>query len=258
MPLPFLFSFAYCGFFLGINFWIKLKFMKYKIRPALVIIDIQNCFLSSGGSFDKLGYAISKYQKVVPVIQEVYQKAKSLKIPLFFSQALREKSGIDMIDRVHKILPETRRDRIEKLPICVSGTWDSEIIDVLQPKDEDYIVQKRRDSIFQDTEFEMWLKSLKIDTLIFAGIDTAVCVESSLRDGFNKGFDIILLSDATCSLNDGFHKSTIKETKENFGLVIDSKKLFKNLKKLGANQFLLRVGFKNKKTKSRKKPKIYE
>ncbi len=215
--------------------------MKYKIRPAVVIIDVQNCFLSPGGSFDKLGYDISKYKKIVPVIQEVYQKAKSLKIPVFFSQALREKSGIDMIDKVHKILPETRRDRIEKLPICVSGSWDSEIIDVLQPKAEDYVVQKRRDSIFQDTEFEMWLKSFKIDTLIFIGIDTAVCVESSLRDGFNKGFDVILLSDATASLNDDFYQTTIKETKENFGLAIDSKKLFKNLKKISANRFLSEV-----------------
>lgn len=178
--------------------------MIFKIRPALVIIDLQNSFVSSRGSFDKLGYDISKYQRIVPAIQEVYRKAKSLKIPVFFSKAIREKSGIDGLEKVHKILPKKRHERIKKMMICVRNTWDSGIINMLEPRSDDLIVEKRRDSIYQDTEFELWLKSLKIDTLIFTGVDTSVCVESSLRDAFNRGWDVILLSDATASLNNGF------------------------------------------------------
>jgi ureidoacrylate peracid hydrolase len=215
--------------------------LEYKIRPALTIIDIQNGFVAGGGSFDRLGYDISQYQKVLPVIEGVYKKAKSLRIPVFFSQALREKSGIDMLDRSHKILPDKRRERIKKLPLCVRGTWDSEFIDSLKPADDDLVVQKRRDSIFQDTEFELWLRSLKIDTIMFAGIDTSICVESSLRDGFNRGWDVILLSDATASLRDDFHNTTIAETKENFGLVITSQELFDNLKQTGDNEFAVQI-----------------
>ncbi len=217
--------------------------MAYKIRPALTITDIQNGFVATGGSFDKLGFDISRYQKVVPVIQDVYHKAKSLKIPVFFSQALREKSGIDMLDRSHKILPSKRRERIRKLPLCVRGTWDSEFIDALQPQGDDLVVQKRRDSIFQDTEFELWLRSLGIDTIIFTGIDTSICVESSLRDAFNRGWDVILLHDATASLRDDFYTTTVAETRENFGLALNSQDLFNNLKRIGNNQFLLSMEF---------------
>lgn len=213
--------------------------MIYKIQPTLVIIDLQNGFMAYGGAFDKLGFDISRYRKILPVIQESYNKAKSLKIPVFFSQALRERSGIDMLEKQHKILPATRRERIETLPLCIRGTWDSAFVDDLQPGDDDLVVQKRRDSIFQDTEFELWLRSLKVDTIIFTGVDTAICVESSLRDAFNKGWDIILLSDATASLNNGFYRTTVTETKENFGLVMKSSELFDNLEEIGANLFLL-------------------
>jgi ureidoacrylate peracid hydrolase len=213
--------------------------MLYEIRPALVIIDLQNSFLSHGGSFDKLGYNISKYQRIVPVIKKTYQKSKLLKIPVIFSKAIREKSGIDMLDRLHKILPKKRLERIERVPICVRDTWDSAIIDALKLKSHCLIVEKRRDSIFQDTEFELWLKSLKIDTLIFTGVDSSICVESSLRDAFNRGLDVILLADATASLNEKFYETTLTEVKENFGLVMNSDELFNNLKTVDGKQFLL-------------------
>jgi ureidoacrylate peracid hydrolase len=215
--------------------------MIYKIKPALVIIDMQNGFMSSDGAFDKLGFNISNYQKIVPAVKVSYRKAKSLRLPVFLSQAIREKSGIDMLERQHNILPDKRRERIETLPLCIRDTWDSDFIDTLQPEDSDYVVQKRRDSIFQDTEFGLWLRSLKVDTIIFTGIDTSICVESSLRDAFNRGWDVILLSDATASLNDNFYQTTIIETEENFGLVMKSSDLFNNLKKFGANLFLLNV-----------------
>jgi len=215
--------------------------MKYKIKPALTIIDMQNGFAARGGSFDKLGYDINKYRSTVPAIKKIYQRTKELNIPVFFSQALREKSGIDMLDKSHKILPLKRRERIRKLPICVRGTWDSELISDLKSQEDDHIVQKRRDSIFQDTEFELWLRALGIDTIMFSGIDTSICVESSLRDAFNRGWDVILISDATASLSDEAYKTTLTEVMENFGLVMDSDELFNNLKKIGNKLFSLDV-----------------
>jgi ureidoacrylate peracid hydrolase len=57
------------------------------------------------------------------------------------------------------------------VPICVRGTWDAQIINELKPTDEDHIIIKRRDSAFQDTETNVWLKALGINTLIFCGVD---------------------------------------------------------------------------------------
>jgi ureidoacrylate peracid hydrolase len=88
---------------------------------------------------------------------------------------------------VHRILPKTREERL-KIPICVRGTWDAEIIDEIKPKESDHIIIKRRDLAFQDTELTVWLQSVGINTLIFCRVDTSICVKISLRDGFNLGY----------------------------------------------------------------------
>jgi len=123
-----------------------------------------------------------------------------LRIPVFYTQQVREPSGIDLLTRMHRIIPKRRLEFSEKLRSCVIGTWDAEIIDELLPAGNDHIVIKRRDSTFQDTEFELWLKSIGADTVIYTGIDTCICVENSLREGFNKGYDVILVEDAVVPL----------------------------------------------------------
>jgi len=145
---------------------------------------------------------------------------RKFKIPIFYTQAVREASGIDLLTKTHRILPVSREERIKKRPICVRGTWDSKIVEQIKPSIKDHIIIKRRDSAFQDTETEVWLRSIGIDTLIFCGIDTSICVETSLRDGFNRGYDVILISDATASSNVQHYKTTIEHVKEYYGMIL--------------------------------------
>ncbi|HEU5172561.1 MAG TPA: cysteine hydrolase [Nitrososphaeraceae archaeon] len=189
-------------------------------QPALLVIDIQNGFMSKGGSYDLLGMKISNYQKIIPKLKELISICRTYDVPIFYTQAVRESSGIDLLTKTHRILPKSREERIKKRPICVRGTWDAKIVDEVKPTSKDHVVIKRRDSAFQDTETEVWLNSLKVNTLIFCGIDTSICVETSLRDGFNKGYDVILIADATASANIRHYKTTIEHVKEYYGLVM--------------------------------------
>jgi ureidoacrylate peracid hydrolase len=193
----------------------------YTVNPALIVIDVQNGFVSKGGSYDMLGMNILPYNDVIPRVSHLISICRSAKIPIFYTQAIRESSGIDLLTNTHKILPRAREERIRKNPICVSGTWDADIVDDLKPhENEDHIIIKRRDSAFHDTEIEVWLKSIGADTLIFCGIDTSISVESSLRDAFNIGYDVILISDATASNNKKHYESTLENVKEYYGLVM--------------------------------------
>ncbi len=131
--------------------------------------------------------------------------------------------------RTHKILPKAREERIMKKPICVRGTWDAEIVDDIKPLSDDHIVIKRRDSAFHDTEIGVWLRSLGVDTLIFCGIDTSICVETSLRDAFNIGYDVVLISDATASSNNKHFESTLENVRGYYGIVMDLEELSKYL-----------------------------
>lgn len=194
-------------------------------QPALLVIDVQNGFMSKGGSYDLLGMKISNYQKIIPKLKELISICRTYNVPIFYTQAVRESSGIDLLTKTHRILPKSREERIKKRPICVRGTWDAKIVDEVKPTSKDHVVIKRRDSAFQDTETEVWLNSLKVNTLIFCGIDTSICVETSLRDGFNKGYDVILIADATASANIRHYKTTIEHVKEYYGLVMKVKEI---------------------------------
>jgi ureidoacrylate peracid hydrolase len=193
----------------------------HRINPALVVIDVQNGFVSKGGSYDQLGMSISHYQQAVPKISQLIATCRDAGIPIFYTQAVREQSGIDLLTKVHKILPKSREERIRKKPICVRGTWDADIVDEIKPAPEDHVVVKRRDSAFHDTEIGVWMKSLGVDTLVFCGIDTSICVEASLRDAFNNGYDVILISDATASGIPKHFESTLEIVRDYYGLVMD-------------------------------------
>jgi ureidoacrylate peracid hydrolase len=206
---------------------IKLK--DFTINPALLVIDVQNGFVSNGGSYDLLGMETYNYSEVIPKIRDLINLCKNVRIPIFYTQAVRESSGIDLLTRSHKILPKSREERIKKKPICVRETWDAEIVDEIKPSEGDHVVIKRRDSAFHDTEIGVWLRSLKIDTLIFCGIDTSICVETSLRDAFNIGYDVVLISDATASNNKKHYESTLENVKGYYGIVMDIQELSQSL-----------------------------
>lgn len=182
---------------------------------------MQNGFVSKGGSYDLMGINVSRYAEVVPTLKRLIDYCRRVKIPIFYSQAVREESGIDLLTRSHRILPKSREERIKRRPICIRGSWDAEIVDELKPSADDHVVIKRRDSVFQDTEFEVWLQSLGIDSIIFSGIDTSICVESSLRDAFNHGYDIVMISDATASNNLDHYNSTLDNIRNYYGLVMN-------------------------------------
>ena len=206
-----------------------MKLKDYEISPALMVIDVQNGFVSKGGSYDILGMDVSHYREVIPRIHDLIIMCRDARIPVFYTQAVREASGIDLLTKTHKILPKSREERIKKRPICIRGTWDADIVDDIKPQENDHVVIKRRDSAFHDTETGVWLRSIGADTLIFCGVDTSICVETSLREAFNIGYDVILVSDATASSNRKHYESTLENVRDYYGMVMESRELLEYL-----------------------------
>jgi ureidoacrylate peracid hydrolase len=200
--------------------------------PALMVIDMQNGYCTPGGSYEKyggnIGADLNTYRQIIPNIARLISTSRELGIPIFYTQQVREQSGIDLFTRLHRIVPE-RRAEFLRIPACVRGTWDAAIIDELKPTENDHIVVKRRDSSFQDTELDLWLRSIYADTLIFTGVDTAICVENTLTDAFNIGYDVILVEDATASSWERIGQATIRKVAGSYGLVIKTDQLIELL-----------------------------
>src|SRR5919202_7149926 len=87
-----------------------IKLQGHNVNPALMVIDVQNGFVSKGGSYDQLGMDVSRYQHVISHISELIRICRSVNIPIFYTQAVREKSGIDLLTNTHKILPKSREE----------------------------------------------------------------------------------------------------------------------------------------------------
>ena len=205
-----------------------------EFHPALLIIDMQNGFCTPGGSYEKYGEVIGavprEYQQIIPHITRLADTCRGMEIPVFYTQQVREESGIDLFTRLHRIVPK-RRAEFLRIPACIRGSWDADFIGELKPKPEDHILIKRRDSAFQDTELDLWLRSIYADTVIVTGVDTAICVDNTLMDAFNIGYDVILVEDATASSWQRIGRATVRKVAGSYGWVLKTDALIDLLQK---------------------------
>ena len=119
--------------------------------------------------------------------------------------------------------------------ILVEGTWNTEIVAALTPEPDDVVVTKHRYSGFYETDLDQELRAAGIDTLIFTGATTSVCVESTLRDAFYRDYRCLLLSDCTAEpigsrLARSNHEASLLVIEALFGWVADSRSLLTALR----------------------------
>jgi ureidoacrylate peracid hydrolase len=81
--------------------------------------------------------------------------------------------------------------------VLVRDTWNTDIVDELAPEPGDIVLYKHRYSGFYGTDLDCKLRHLGIQTLIFTGATTSVCVESTLRDAMFRDYHCLLLEDCT-------------------------------------------------------------
>ena len=88
-------------------------------HPALLVIDVQNGFMSNGGSYHHLGMKISNYQQIIPKLKELISICRKHNVPVFYTQAVRELSGIDLLTRTHQNSSQKQEKRELKSDLYV-------------------------------------------------------------------------------------------------------------------------------------------
>lgn len=162
-------------------------------KHALVIIDMLNDFIG-----EKAALRCENGEQIVPKIREAIDFCHENDIQVVHIQEAHRENDADFRVRpVH----------------AIKGTWGSQFIPELQPEEDkgDYIVQKRRHSAFTFTDFDLFLREEKIDTVVLTGVWTNVCVRSTASDALYNGYNVIALSDATHSKDDDMHVSGLRD-----------------------------------------------
>jgi len=123
--------------------------------------------------------------------------------------------------------PGLRQDREfkKRAEHCIEGTWGAEVIEELKPQEGDFVVKKRRFSGFYETDLDLTLKDLKIDTVIIIGVVTNICVRSTVHDAFFKGYNVIVPEDCVMATREREQESSLYDIETHFGEVTNSERI---------------------------------
>ena len=196
-------------------------------RTAFIVVDMQNAYAKKGGMLD-LGIGIdeSRTNPVIAANQRLLSAARAAGVQVFYLQFGYKP---DLSDAGGPLSPNIRKQMairmIKERPadrdkLIIEGTWGWEIIDELKPEPGDLVVKKARYSGFAGTTLENQLNGLDIRHILFTGVATNVCVESTAREAFFREFWPILIEDAMDHTGPDFtRQATLYNFESKFGWV---------------------------------------
>ncbi|SFP15760.1 Nicotinamidase-related amidase [Variovorax sp. OK605] len=190
-------------------------------RTALVLIDMQRDFIEPGGFGETLGNDVSLLEAIVPATQRAlraWRRAGGLVVHT------REAHAADLSD-----CPPAKRNRGNPTlrigdegpmgRILVTGEPGNQIIDALAPVDGEVVIDKPGKGAFYATGLHDLLRQRGITHLLFGGVTTEVCVQTSMREANDRGYDSLLLEDCTESYFPAFKAATLDMVRAQGGIV---------------------------------------
>jgi biuret amidohydrolase len=208
---------------------------------ALVIIDMQRDFVDPGGFGEALGNDVSLLRKAVPPTQRVLAAARKAGMAVIHT---REGHRPDLFDlapakKARGRLKAGIGDPGPMGRILVRGEYGHDIVDELKPIDGEPVIDKPGKGAFYATDLDAVLKSRNIGQLIVCGVTTEVCVNTTVREANDRGYDCLVLEDCVASYFPEFQRVGIAMIKAQggiFGWVSNSEQLLPVLAGLRGNE----------------------
>ena len=189
---------------------------------AFIVGHAQNFMLDEKGL--NTAWGVWKYAKETRMIEntkKAIEKAREARVPIIYIK----------LDIRPQVLPDIgfwkQVKEIDFTKITPSEVeFQFGIVEELAPHPEDYIVTNYNTMDgFHNTDLEQILKALKCDTLIFTGVATNLCLETTVRSAFNRGYNSIVLSDCVATMNEELQKFPINVIFPMLGEVTTAEKL---------------------------------
>ena len=195
-------------------------------ETAVVVIDMQNAYASPGGYVDLAGFDIAGAAGAIEQIAKVLETARSAGVQVVYLQNgwdpdYSEAGGPGSPNWHKSNALKTMRARPElEGKLLARGGWDYDLVDALAPQPGDIALHKPRYSAFFNSQLDSVLRARGIRNIVFVGIASNVCVESTLRDGFHLEYFGVMLEDATHHLGPDFvREATLYNVEKFFGWV---------------------------------------
>jgi ureidoacrylate peracid hydrolase len=173
---------------------------------AVVLIEYQNDFTSPGGKLHQAVKPVMEsthmLENTVDMVNEARKAGATIvHVPITFAPDFREISPTP-----YGILKGCKDGQVFQ-----KGSWGAEIVDDLKPQPEDLVVEGKRGlDGFASTNLDFILRSRKIDTIALSGFLTNCCVESTMRTGYELGYNVITIKDCAATVSAEAHQGAIE------------------------------------------------
>ena len=161
-------------------------------KTALLIIDMQNDYCHMEGACGRAGSDTSSVGAIVSPLNNLIENARRVNLKIIFVRTIHDEWTDSSAIRS---LP---RDEEWSNELCRPDTWGAEFFGV-SPQRGDYIITKHRNSAFINTSLDLVLRSIGMKTIIVTGVSIHICVECTVRDGFQYDYFPIVPADCTDS-----------------------------------------------------------
>ncbi|KAK9803358.1 hypothetical protein WJX73_008317 [Symbiochloris irregularis] len=182
-------------------------------KTAVVMVDFQKDFMLKGGFGDALGNDLAQLQECVPGAQALLKAARAAHLPIVHTLEAHKPDLSDLhpckLTRGNPKEGMRIGDKGAMGRILIRDEPGNGIVDELAPLPGEKLLHKPGKGAFYNTELEAWLQAHGITHLLFAGVTTEVCVQTSMREANDRGYECLLVSDATGSYFPEFKAAAI-------------------------------------------------
>ena len=187
---------------------------------ALLIIDLQRDFLEAGGFGAMLGNDVSQLRRTIQPNQRLLAawRAKGLVVMHTREGHRPDLSCLPRAKKIRGRSPLTIGDQGPMGRILVRGEAGHEIVPELSPQDDEAVIDKPGKGAFYATDLHTILQNRGIRQLIVTGVTTEVCVNTTVREANDRGYDCLVLEDCVGSYLPDMHAAGLKMITEQGGI----------------------------------------
>lgn len=181
-------------------------------HTALVVIDMQRDFLEPGGFGETLGNDLTPVIAIIPTVAALIALFRAQDWPIVHTRECHSPDLSDCPPAKHMRGKPSLRigDEGPMGRILIKGEAGAEIIAACTAKIGEFVVDKPGKGMFYATELHEILQAKGITHLVFAGVTTEVCVQTSMREANDRGYECLLIEDATASYFPHFKQATLE------------------------------------------------
>tara|TARA_R110002111_G_C5931592_1_gene366822 strand:+ start:189 stop:869 length:681 start_codon:yes stop_codon:yes gene_type:complete len=205
-------------------------------RTALVVIDMQRDFVEPGGFGAALGNDVTLLRAIIPAVQRLLATARSAGLLVIHTRESHQPDLSDCPPAKREGAPAGMRigDQGPMGRILVRGEPGNDILPEVAPLPGEWIIDKPGKGMFYATGLQERLAEQGIEYLIFAGVTTEVCVQTSMREANDRGYRCLLIDEATESYFPEFKQATLAMITAQGGIVGRVAQLHELQRALGA------------------------